>query len=169
MLEEALQYLARATGRQELDAATVKVYLKFLADIPERELAGVLREAVSSCERFPAVSTLRRIWMRQRGEEPLSAAEAWEAVVAEIRRRGYYRLPERLDELTLRAVRAAGGWQYLCSSEQPQSDRARFLQIYEDFAQSAHRRALVGAHADGGPQRIGEAIQELLPGVTSGE
>jgi hypothetical protein len=57
-----------------------------------------------------------------------------------MRRVGYYRpCPEFSHPAIGKAVRAIGGWRYLCSSENTVSDRARFFETYERFREQAHR------------------------------
>ena len=71
--------------------------------------------------------------------------DAWEEVTTAIRRYGYMREREALasmDELTRRAVQNMG-YQNLCMSESPMTDRANFRTIYETLAKRSRERAVV--------------------------
>ena len=63
-----------------------------------------------------------------------SAQDAWAEVVASFSTHGYYRgAPDWTHELIGKAVKANGGYAFLCQSENPTADRARFLQAYDAY------------------------------------
>jgi len=115
---------------------TVEVYFQTLKDLPNDMLKMATLQAISEPGRkfAPSVGEIRGSVseiMRRASETP-SSYEAWEEVLKEIRRVGHSGTPVYSNPLIEKTVRVFG-WRNLCLSENVVSDRARFIEAYEQF------------------------------------
>lgn len=113
-----------------------EVWTKFLADIP----AEALRLAAEECciaddPWLPSVGQLRHKALDLLADDAqlMTAGEAWDEVCREIHRVGHDGKPEFSQENVRRAVSGVGGWFYLCTSQNPMADRARFFQTFDAY------------------------------------
>jgi hypothetical protein len=136
-----LATLAAAYPRFELPVETLRVYTRLLSDIPGDVLEAAALQHASNNAFFPTVAELRAaaFSLAEQAVQQPSGFEAWEEVTRAISRYGYLREPgvdfQWSHDLIGRTVAALGGWKFLCESENPQADRARFLQGYDVFVQ----------------------------------
>ena len=117
----------------QVTTETTSMYDRLLADIPTDELQTVVDQAIAESEFLPTIAKLREMYRKLDSIGRLTWADAWEAVQKEIRRIGVYQAPKFSDPITVRVV-ATMGWRNLCVSEQPDTIRAQFRQMYEAFA-----------------------------------
>lgn len=128
-IQAILKQLFAAYPNTQVTAETVAVYLRLLGDIAPSDLQVIVDQAVATCRFLPTVSELRDSLHALETMGELSWGEAWEDVQKEIRRIGSYGVPVFKTELTAAVVRSMG-WKVLCASENPQTDRAQFRDIY---------------------------------------
>ena len=112
---------------------TVGMYLRLLKDIPVAELQVVVDQAIAESEFLPTIARLREMHRKLDNVGRLTWADAWELVQKEVRRIGVYQAPKFNDPITVRVV-ATIGWRNICASEQPDTVRAHFRQMYEALA-----------------------------------
>ena len=113
----------------------VEIYVEILSDIPGEQVEAAAREFVRKGKEFPPnPGQLAQLAfdLQDVADGRLSAPEAWEMTIREIRNIGYVGRPN-LPELVMKAIRSVGGWMYLCHSEHLVSDRARFIEAYEIY------------------------------------
>lgn len=150
----------------EVTPRTVAMYVRLLGDIPPDELQTVVDQAVATCKFLPMIAELRDMRHSLANVGRLTWADAWELVVNEIRRVGSYSTPRFDDELTAKCVQAMG-WKALCASENPQTDRAQFRDMYNALAarrEGAQKllpqaRELAGRLSAGGPVALGKLLE----------
>lgn len=128
-----LAVLAAGYPDVEIGEETVKLYLVMLSDIPLDLLKAALMELIAKSKWFPKVADIRdavyRLIAKKDGiPQPF---EAWGQVVAEMKQKGITARPDFTHPFIMETVNAVGGWYYLCHSENSVSDRARFLEFYE--------------------------------------
>lgn len=123
---------------------TTAAWHDILGDLPFEAVLKATRAVLSTQEipAWPAVGKIRRAAVDLMRPAVPSAAEAWAEVEAEIRRQGWYNRPERLTPLAARVVKAIG-WKRICESEEPGVERGQFLRMYDQFAQSEEREAVL--------------------------
>jgi len=152
---------------------TVEVYVQMLQDLPANVLFAAVHQCIAECRFFPTVAEIRE---RARAIQPAaqipSAAEAWEEVMREVRRVGYYGVPAFENPITARVVKALG-WREICMSENVVADRAHFMRMYEQVAQRVEQyvsllppaRALLdfGANGAGTHQLVRSLARALAP------
>ncbi len=83
----------------------------------------------------PKIKDLKDMYFNSLDDSKTSG-EAWDSLLRNIRRYGYYRVEEglkELDELTVKALNSIGGYSNLCHSENTVSDRARFTDNYNTY------------------------------------
>lgn len=112
---------------------TVGMYDRLLQDIPVAELQTVVDQAVAESEFLPTIARLREMHRKLGNVGRLTWADAWEQVQIAIRKHGVYKRPMFLDPITQRVVDTLG-WRNICASEQPDTIRAQFRQMYEAFS-----------------------------------
>lgn len=139
---------------------SARVYAKQLSDIPDEVVEAAIDRITKTVDRLPPIATIRRACLELQHGPPRPGGEAWGDVVTALKRYGRARPPgERWtfdDPLALRAV-AALGWTELCESDNLPADRARFIQLYDQYVAAAR----VAAQAAPG------ATSRLLPAPPS--
>lgn len=123
-------------------AATMKLYVEMLSDIPDDVLAMGTRHVISrhKYNTWPTIAEIREtcIDLQTGAANYQNAYDAWESVIKAIRRNGYMRRPVfEANPLIDKAIDAVGGWRLLCLSEDVTADRSRFIQAYESFFKRA--------------------------------
>jgi len=112
---------------------TSEVYLDLLADIPGKLLNAAALEHISRSKYFPTVAELRQtafdLLQGQPGQPP-DAHSAWVEVQKAFDEIGKWGQPVFSEPLIGEAVRALN-WPALCRSDNPVSDRAHFVQVYQ--------------------------------------
>ena len=130
-----------ATFPNHLSADGVKAYAHMLSDIPIPALQVAIEECVKSCRFFPSVAEIRE----RATPADLSAADAWEKVIQQIRLLGFYGSP-KFDDPVIDRVVFSMDWQAICSSENPGVDRAQFMKMYDQMLKGKkHDEKLKGA------------------------
>lgn len=123
------------------------VYAMALDDISYADAERAVSIAVKQNTFCPSPAELRKIALGDSLTAIASAEEAWEAVMAEVRRIGGWGEPHFADKLTARAV-AAIGWDQICQSEKLSVERGHFLRIYAAFRDRAVQEVVVPSLAD---------------------
>lgn len=104
-----------------------------LGDLPFDLLFAALRKWVNT-ERFPpSIAELRQICAEIVQGKPEDWGEAWKDVVKAIGRYGIYQEDKALASLSPIARQAASriGWRDICMSENPDTLRAQFRQVFQ--------------------------------------
>jgi lysophospholipid acyltransferase (LPLAT)-like uncharacterized protein len=128
-----LDQLFSSYPNTKIEPATVAVYVRLLQDIPPADLQTIVDQAIATSEFLPTIAKLRDTWHAMNHADQITWADAWDAVMAEMRRIGSYGSPHFEDELTARVVKSMG-WKALCASENTQTDRAQFRDMYNAIA-----------------------------------
>jgi len=132
-----LSFLASLYPRYGLTPETIRAYHVILHDLPPDLLhRAALQMGARDNPFFPAAGELRAaaFELREQAAGIPSAPEAWAEVCKKFGHHGWCNPPRPEDwshPLILKTVEAVGGWQFLCASENPTADRARFLQAYD--------------------------------------
>jgi len=165
-IQGILKQLFSAYPNTQVTPETVAVYLRLLADFAPADLQVIVDQAVATCKFLPTVAELRDMRHAMEAMGELSWGEAWEDVQKEMRRIGSYGVPQFRTELTAAVVRSMG-WKTLCASENPQTDRAQFRDIYNAMQtrQGGVRKLLPQAREwserNGGLAPIGETVKRI--------
>lgn len=115
----------------------MSLWYQELQDIPAEVLGTALRKWVATNKWPPSIAELREGCAEVvKGKVP-DWGEAWAQVTRAIRRYGYARPEEALASMqpTTRAAVERIGWTDICQSENPETIRAQFRQVYEISAQ----------------------------------
>lgn len=139
--------LVAAHPRMQIGPETVALYCTALDDLEPEAVQWAARRLIQTSKFFPTVAEIRELVAQAAVGVEKTASEAWEHVIGEVRRVGYYMHDGEpaLNDVERRAVRALGGWRSLCMSEEPQGVlRAQFKTAYEDAMRTAVRVANVG-------------------------
>lgn len=128
----ALAKLKAAWPRQPIDKETIEVYAQALAPFPFEPIAHAITTLIRTATFFPTVAEILRTAAAAMLQAP-PPAEAWGAVIGQVRSVGLYGTPEFPHELVREAVREIGGYRRLCESRDTTSDRARFHEAYREL------------------------------------
>ena len=160
----------------------VPVWTMILEDIPAELLSVVAKDRCSKRDPFfPSVGEIRQtaLDLVATDADRLTAGDAWDEVNRAFRNVGYTRSPEWTHPDIDRAVRGVGGWAYLCHSDNPMADRARFLDIFKVYRGRADTdrrmlpatREFVAKHrqieTDGPAGLIEAEMKRLTDGMTA--
>ena len=129
--------IAAAYPNFNLSEMTVEVYFQILKDIPTDMLKAATMQAISEPGRkfAPSVGEIRGAVaeiVRTASGVP-SSYEAWKEVLDQVRKTGHVGKPVFSHPLVHKAVQVFG-WRELCLSENVVSDRARFIEAYEQLS-----------------------------------
>lgn len=120
---------------------TAGVYEQMLADL-EYAPAMAAIQRIAAVHRFPtilpSIADIREATLTMTHGERRPGGDAWGDVLAEVHRVGSYRTPQFADPVTARCVQQLG-WQEICLSENQVADRARFVELYDQLAQTVRR------------------------------
>ncbi len=130
----------------------VVVWADILEDLPFELVKAAMREWCSRDEPwFPSVGQIRTIALDLTASEAdrMTAGEAWDEVCRAFRNHGHWRAFDWTHPNIGRAVKAMGGWAYLCNSENPMADRARFMDSFKALQQrTEHDRRMLPSVRD---------------------
>lgn len=134
-ITEIVSGLAAAYPNFELRTDTIRVYCATLADLTPEVLHAAAKDCISRCKFFPTVAELREaaaaIVTGSRHIRP--AAEAWGEFLHLALHCGHNNKPHIADPIFRQAIDALG-WAALCQSENQVADRARFIEVYNQYA-----------------------------------
>lgn len=135
--------VAYPTAPQATNRETMAIYERALSDIPTDVLKAAVLSAISTRTFFPAIAEIRELAFSaiEREAGLPTATEAWGAVCEAVRAIGIYGAPRWKYQQTADAVRAVGGWESICNSENPTADRARFIEAYSAIVARARSDA----------------------------
>jgi hypothetical protein len=117
----------------------VEAWAMMLADLDAVVAKAAIVKVCRESRFFPSVAHIVAAAneLDPRNEQLPTAAEAWEEVNKLIQSVGPYRAPKYSCETVKRAAQSIG-WLQLCMSENPETDRAHFLRLYESM-RARHR------------------------------
>src|SRR5690606_23812012 len=117
--------------------ATMATYRAMLVDLEYDVAMAALARCLATAKFMPTPAEIREAALALVAGERSIGGEQWGRVLAAIREQGVYRVPGRdfvfTDAVTARCV-AALGWTELCNGENTVSDRARFVDLYDELA-----------------------------------
>jgi len=129
--------MAAAYPNFQIRKDTITVYVEMLKDIPPEELDRAAKLVLVRSKFFPTIAEIREAVaeLRTEGQRAgiLSAVDAWNSVLEQVRFVGSYGSPKFADPITARIV-AGMGWNNICMSENQMADRAHFLKMYNDLS-----------------------------------
>lgn len=109
------------------------LWFQELQDLPADVLSTALRKWVATNKWPPSIAELRELSGEVVAGKLPDWGEAWSQVARAIRLYGWARPDEALDSMepTTRAAVQRIGWTDICKSENPETIRAQFRQVYE--------------------------------------
>lgn len=112
----------------------VKAWYLMLKDIPFALAKAALVRVCRTSQFFPTIVSIVEAAdeLDPQAEKLPTAAQAWGEVSQLIQSVGPYRAPVYSCELVRKAAQSIG-WRQLCMGENPETDRAHFLRIYESM------------------------------------
>ena len=125
----------------------VEIWYRKLGDIPHEVMTAVVNRWIETKTQPPTIAALRQEADIVVNGLPPTWGDGWALVHKAIGRYGYMRGDEALstmDELTAETVRRIG-WQQICDSENPDTMRAQFRQVYESLARRMQETRLITA------------------------
>lgn len=124
---------------------TSAAYERMLADLDYPAANAAVEKLIATSKWIPTVAEIREAVLSLRAGEVSAGGEAWGGVLRAIGRWGIYRVPGvgfQFDDAVTAECVSALSWRELCNSENPQADRARFIELYDRLAVRARQRQL---------------------------
>jgi len=135
LLTAAYPYFYRDIRQDDDQMQTaISLWYEMLAEYDVEIVIIALKRLIAIHKEYPpTIGQLLESISTVSGHMAPDADEIWEEIVAAIRNYGYYRTIEGLESLSPLAYQAvkALDWYALCKSENPETDRAHFLRIYQ--------------------------------------
>ena len=115
------------------NAEAISLWFAELGDIPYVLLNAALRKWVNTEKWPPSIAELRALCMEIAQGKPMDWGEAWREVEKAISRYGYMNEEKALDSMSPVTQQAVSkiGWRGICMSENPDTIRAQFRQVFE--------------------------------------
>lgn len=138
--------LANAYPSARVTEETSEIYEAMLGDLDFASVQRAAARHIATNKWFPTIAELRAAAVEMACGRVRPALEAWGELCMAIRLEGgvYAERPPRFDDLILGDTVRQMGWQYLCKSENDAADRARFVQLYEEYSARARLDAVAG-------------------------
>jgi hypothetical protein len=147
--EHAVRVLVDAFDPPRWSERRTALYVAALDDLPGDVLHLAVLDLIRTTRYMPRVAEVRRAVLDLVRPRRPDAGEAWAEVLDAIRSLGRHGRPEWSHPLIGDAVRAVGGWRWLCDSTNPTADRARFLDAYARLAERDEHDVLGAPALDG--------------------
>ena len=144
-----LTVLVLAFPNAKIEKGSIDVYARDLADIPEDVLDLACQECRVTLRFFPTIAEIRDAAAKlQSGVDSLPpAGEAWrefQKMAGDCRE-----MPQDIGNPVLAQTLTGMGWRYLTTSDNVIADRARFIELYNEYAKRRlHRFVETPALAD---------------------
>lgn len=148
------------------NAAAMSLWYEALKDLPYPTLSAALNKWISTEKWPPSIAELRGMCAEVTSGPAPDWGEGWAEVVKAVHRYGYSRPQEALDSLspTARAAAERIGWEGICTSENPDTIRAQFRQVYEICGKREIEDRQLPAALKDTIARIGAASMPALEG-----
>jgi hypothetical protein len=141
--ERAISLLAAAYSAVPLTEQQMAAYVVALEDLDAEAVHLAVVDLIRQPGSYrPTPGDVRKAVLDLARGERLDAGLAWAEVWDAIRFEGRHRQPAWSDPLIADAVRAVGGFVFLCDSTNPTADRARFIDAYGRLAAREDRAVL---------------------------
>lgn len=133
--------------QREISAPLIKFYFELLIEFDIDDINKAIHAHTRDTKHgafFPKPADIIRHIPNSTPQDFASdALTAWESVMVQFERVGPYAKPV-LNNITLRALRALGGWRYLCSLsfERLMWVKKEFITVYENISNTEYRLAL---------------------------
>lgn len=127
--------------------AAVELWYTHLQDIPYQVCTLAVNRWVATNKWPPTIADLRESAMEVLSNEIPDWSEAWEEVMKNIQKYGFYRAVEGKEALTgiTRQTVERIGYIHLCNSENITADRANFRDIYNSLLAREKKQAVLPA------------------------
>lgn len=154
---------------------TSAAYRRMLSDLDFVTVSAAVERLISTREYFPTVAEIRASCVTVERGDTKPGGAAWGEVIRAVGRYGIYRQPgvdfHFDDPITHRCV-SSFGWQNICNSENQVSDRARFVDLYDQLAKQDRTDQVAGnlpaaaryrelRSSENGSQSIGDVVGQL--------
>lgn len=143
--------LASAYPHTKFDELSSAAYELALDDIDHEHARQAVRLLLQTCKFMPTIAEIREAVVRVRYGDPRPGGDAWGDVVAAMKRYGSYRMPpvdfQFPDAIVAQCVQAMG-WRELCQSTNAVADRARFIELYDNWNRTERTRAQIAPGAE---------------------
>jgi hypothetical protein len=144
---------------------TITLWEKMLEDIPYELAENAIIKIIATAKFWPTVAEIREAAVSLQNPNMITPAEAWSQANAALDKYGYYRADEGMAVLSpaiKKTIRALGGFESICTTENIETVRAQFLRMYDQFAKSEKENALLPESVR---QFIAGAVKELTGAV----
>jgi len=131
----------------QVSEKTAEVYEQMLADLDFALAQKSVARLVGSEDFLPSIARIRRTAVELQSGPVRPGGDAWSEVLGQTRRVGYCGTPTFQDPIVAHIV-ASWGWRELCLAEGP-SDRARFIELYDQLAKERRVDEVSGVPVSG--------------------
>lgn len=152
---------------------TARLYRHMMRDLDVEACNAAVGRLIATSKKMPTIAEVREAAYAQLEGRRIPGGEAWGRVQKAIAREGVRRSPGVdfvfVDPVCARAVDAMG-WGRLCLSDDHTSDRARFIELYEQLARHEFEDGQVAQilpapprrYAVTGPRPIAALVSEVI-------
>jgi hypothetical protein len=145
----------------------VVAYADLLGDLSYEHCNAALRVLLQTRTWLPSVADVRSAALELSSGPVRAGGDAWGSVLQALKHEGAYRTPGKdfvfADSVISKCVDRLG-WQELCLSENQVSDRARFIELYDQFAVQNRREQQSPILGEARRILAAASLKELLGG-----
>jgi hypothetical protein len=131
---------SKLTPDQQVTLASV--FADALSDFTYEQCNAALRVLIQTRQFMPTIAEIRTTVLDLERGPVRSGGDTWGAVLNAMKSKGAYRIPGvdfTFDDTVTATCVQRLGWRELCLSENTVSDRARFIELYDQLATQARR------------------------------
>lgn len=112
---------------------SMEIWFEMLQDIPFQAASAGLKKWIATEKWSPSIADIREMAVSVTSLPTPDWGQGWQEVIKAIGRYGYMRESEALASMSPQTAEAVKriGWQAICESENPETLRAQFRQVYE--------------------------------------
>jgi hypothetical protein len=152
--------LAAAYRDAPISDTTAEVYETLLSDLTYEAGQAAIHRLICTSKWLPTVAEIRQTAADIERGPVRRGVEAYNDVIAEIRRVGSYGTPRFADPVTAECVKAMT-WRGLCLGDNEAADRARFCELYDAQATRQRVDIVAGRQLPSGPAK--RALAPVAP------
>ncbi len=128
-------------GNKKLPEETVNSYWEILGDLPFKYAMMAVIKVMAEWEyqNIPLPAVIRKATIALQNPNTLTPAEAWSQANAALDKYGYYGAVEGMKSLSpaiRKTIRALGGFESVCATDNIETVRAQFMRMYDSFAKT---------------------------------
>ena len=143
----------------------VEIAYFMLSELPSDKFLKAIKDIVLDKNFKLYDNVMGEIFDRANNFGQISPEEAWEQVIKEISRVGYIGCPHFTEPRIGRAISNIGGWNKVCTSQQIDWEKKRFIDAYKEFKEVEQKEQRQGIAYEDKETIADKKFNNLIGGI----